>query len=119
MFYSCYNPCRSSSSSSLTKMKASAPPSPHPVVTEHEKARPTEGPVEEMIVTGTAFGFRLFNLVFRLLALHKKFSDSRPSLILLFVSFRFLFCFCFCSLLVVPCGTGFFAASKVTHSNMI
>ncbi|KAJ7478215.1 hypothetical protein FB451DRAFT_1241639 [Mycena latifolia] len=32
-----------------------------------EAERPAEGPVEEMIVAGTAFGFGLFNLVFSLL----------------------------------------------------
>ncbi|KAF7358800.1 Mitochondrial outer membrane protein IML2 [Mycena sanguinolenta] len=41
-----------------------------PQTAEQEKAereRPAEGPVEEMIVSGTAFGFGLFNLVFSLL----------------------------------------------------
>ncbi|KAF7354120.1 Mitochondrial outer membrane protein [Mycena venus] len=32
-----------------------------------ERERPAEGPVEEMMVAGTAFGFGLFNLVFSLL----------------------------------------------------
>ncbi|KAF7358809.1 Mitochondrial outer membrane protein IML2 [Mycena sanguinolenta] len=58
------------STASLLSSRRNPPPSPTPQTAEQEKAereRPAEGPVEEMIVSGTAFGFGLFNLVFSLL----------------------------------------------------
>ncbi|KAF7305955.1 hypothetical protein HMN09_00749900 [Mycena chlorophos] len=36
-------------------------------IEKYERERPPNGPVEEMVVAGTAFGFGLFNLVFSLL----------------------------------------------------
>ncbi|KAJ7052878.1 outer membrane protein Iml2/Tetratricopeptide repeat protein 39 [Mycena amicta] len=36
-------------------------------IEKYERERPPQGPVEEMVVAGTAFGFGLFNLVFSLL----------------------------------------------------
>ncbi|KAJ6492103.1 hypothetical protein C8R45DRAFT_990405 [Mycena sanguinolenta] len=62
------------STRSAASAKTKPPPSPTPssqsANQDKEKAereRPAEGAVEEMIVSGTAFGFGLFNLVFSLL----------------------------------------------------